>query len=207
MVGRLLIEPGGSKELLMEEETRDNKKKASGTSDEAVRRRTGRGWQEWFEILDRAGAKEMDHKSMVAYLKENHAISPWWQQQVTVTYEQERGLRKVHQMADGYQISRSKTINVPLSDLYTAWEGEGRRDRWLGEASFEVRTTRTYKSMSLLWDQPGGIVDVSFSSKGASKSQLTVQHSKLKSPQLAEEMKIYWAEALQDLKAYLEAGE
>jgi hypothetical protein len=111
----------------MVEETRNNKTKASGTSDEAVRRRTGRGWQEWFEILDRAGAKDMDHKSIVAYLKENHAISSWWQQQVTVTYEQERGLRKVHQMADGYQISRSKTINVPLSDLYAAWEDEDRR--------------------------------------------------------------------------------
>ena len=191
----------------MVEETRDNKTKASGTSDEAVRRRTGRGWQEWFEILDRAGAKEMDHKSIVEYLNENHAISPWWQQQVTVAYEQERGLRKAHQMADGYQISRSKTINVPLSDLYTAWEDEDRRGRWLGEASFEVRTTRTDKSMRMDWDQPGGIVDVSFSSKGTGKSQLTVQHSKLKSPEQAEEMKIFWAEALKDLKAFLEAGE
>jgi hypothetical protein len=201
------MEPGGSKELLMVEETRNNETKASGTSDEAVRRRTGRGWQEWFEILDRAGAKDMDHKSIVAYLEENHAISSWWQQQVTVTYEQERGLRKVHQMADGYQISRSKTINVPLSDLYAAWEAEDRRTRWLGEAIFEVRTSRTYKSMRMAWDQPGGIVDVSFSSKGPDKSQLTVQHSKLKSPELAEEMKIYWAEALKSLKAYLEAGE
>jgi hypothetical protein len=201
------MEPGESIELLMVEETRDNKAKASGTSDEAVRRRTGRSWQEWFEILDRAGAKEMDHKSIVAYLKENHAISSWWQQQVTVTFEQERGLRKIHQMVDGYQISRSKTINVPLSDLYAAWEDEDRRDRWLGEASFEVRTTRTDKSMRMAWDQPGGIVDISFSSKGPDKSQLTVQHSKLKSPELAEEMKIYWAEALKGLKAYLEAGE
>jgi hypothetical protein len=191
----------------MVEETRNNETKASGTSDEAVRRRTGRGWQEWFEILDRAGAKDMDHKSIVAYLEENHAISSWWQQQVTVTYEQERGLRKVHQMADGYQISRSKTINVPLSDLYAAWEAEDRRTRWLGEAIFEVRTSRTYKSMRMAWDQPGGIVDVSFSSKGPDKSQLTVQHSKLKSPELAEEMKIYWAETLKSLKAYLEAGE
>jgi hypothetical protein len=191
----------------MVEETQENKTKVSGTSDEAVRRRTNRGWQEWFEILDRAGAKEMDHKSIVAYLKENHAISPWWQQQVTVAYEQERGLRKVHQMVDGYQISRSKTINVPLSDLYAAWEDEDRRGRWLGETRFEVRATRPDKSMRMAWDQPGGFVDVSFSSKGVGKSQLTVQHSKLKSPDLAEEMKIYWAEALKDLKAYLEAGE
>jgi uncharacterized protein YndB with AHSA1/START domain len=201
------MEPGGKKEQKMVEETRESKTKASGTSDEAVRRRTGRGWQEWFEILDRAGAKEMDHKSIVAYLNENHALSSWWQQQVTVTYEQERGLRKVHQMADGYQISRSKTINVPLSDLYAAWEDEDRRGRWLGGASFEVRTSRTGKSIRMTWDQPGGIVDVSFSSKRPDKSQLTVQHSKLKSPELAKEMKIYWAEALKDLKAYLEAGE
>jgi hypothetical protein len=199
------MEPGGTKELLVEEETRDNKTKASGTSDEAVRRRTGRGWLEWFEILDRAGAKEMDHKSIVAYLNENHAISSWWQQQVTVAYEQERGLRKVHQMVDGYQISRSKTINVPLPDLYAAWEDENRRGRWLREVSFEVRAARTGKSMRMAWVDPGGIVDVSFSSKGAGKSQLTVQHSKLKSQQLAEEMKIYWAEALKNLKAYLES--
>jgi len=41
-------------------------------------------------ILDKAGAKKMDHKQIVAYLSEQHQVGPWWQQMVTVGYEQAR---------------------------------------------------------------------------------------------------------------------
>ena len=34
----------------------------------------------------------MNHKQIVALLYAKHNVGPWWQQMVTVTYEQARGL-------------------------------------------------------------------------------------------------------------------
>ena len=34
-------------------------------SDEAVKAKTGKKWDQWFPILDKAGAKEMSHQDIV----------------------------------------------------------------------------------------------------------------------------------------------
>jgi hypothetical protein len=44
---------------------------------------------------------------------------------------------------------------------------------------------------------------VNFYSKTGDKSQVTVQHSKLDSPEQAEVMKTYWSQALNRLNTYL----
>ena len=62
-------------------------------SEEAVREKTGRPWEEWFSILDGWGAKEKGHTATARYLRDEHAVSPWWAQAVTVRYEYERGLK------------------------------------------------------------------------------------------------------------------
>lgn len=65
-------------------------------SDAAVRVRTGKTWPEWFAFLDAAGAENMTHQQIIAYLIDEHEISSWWQQMVALTYEQARGLRDEH---------------------------------------------------------------------------------------------------------------
>jgi hypothetical protein len=72
--------------------------------DEAVLRKTGRKWQQWFTVLDSVGAAKMPHKQIAEYLYEKHGLSGWWSQVVTVVYEQERGLREKHQISDGFGI-------------------------------------------------------------------------------------------------------
>lgn len=191
----------------MEKVNGEKQPNAGGPGDEAVLAATGMDWQSWFEILDQAGARGMDHKGIVAYLKEQHNVSPWWQQQVTVSYEQARGLRKVHQRPDGYQISRSKTLLVPVSLLYAVWEEAEQREAWLGKVEMEIRTARQDKSMRITWLQPLGSVEVNYYDKGVGKSQVTVQHSKLVTADQAEEMKAYWSQALDHLKAYLESND
>jgi len=36
----------------------------AGVGSEAVERATGKGWDEWLRVLDRAGAKTMTHKEI-----------------------------------------------------------------------------------------------------------------------------------------------
>src|SRR5690242_6294971 len=46
------------------------------TSDEAIRTRTGRGWEEWFEILDEWGAAERSHREVARWIADQQGIHP-----------------------------------------------------------------------------------------------------------------------------------
>ena len=177
----------------------------NGVGDQAVRARTGKTWSEWLELLDAAGAQEMDHKAIVAYLAEHHAaIGGWWIQMVTVGYEQARGKRDKHEKPDGYQVSGSKTLAVPLAALYAAWTDEDVRRRWLPDAALAIRKAAPGKSLRIAWQGGASRVNVLFSPKGSDKSQLTVTHERLPDASAAERMKAYWKERLDELKVVLE---
>ena len=172
-------------------------------SDEAVRAKTGKDWGEWFAILDAAGAQQMTHKQIVAFLVKEHQVEPWWQQMVTVTYEQARGLRDKHEMPSGYQISRSKTFTVAVDKVYAAWEDRQQRARWLPDPDFTIRKARTSRSLHITWVDGKTNLDVDFYKKSPEKCQVTVQHNRLSNAEQAEQMKAYWGEALDQLNEWL----
>lgn len=184
--------------------TSSGAKTARMMSDAAVQAKTGKTWSEWFEILDDAGARKIDHKGIVAILRGRHGLGPWWQQMVTVGYERARGIREEHQKPGGYEISRSKTIDVPLSRLYAAWETAKARTRWLRDSNLVVRKVTPSKSMRITWVDGKTSVEANFSSKGQRKSLVTVQHNKLADAKAAARMKAYWGDQLDCLKAVLE---
>jgi hypothetical protein len=65
------------------------------TSDEAIRARTGRGWEEWFDLLDEWGAPERSHREIArASSQSSRAPSRWNAQAVAGSYERARGLRE-----------------------------------------------------------------------------------------------------------------
>src|SRR3989442_10802578 len=101
--------------------TKTGDAKSPRMSDEAVKAKTGKTWKEWFTILDKAGAKKMTHQEIAKFIDAKHGVGPWWQQMVTVTYEQQSGLRAKHERPEGFQISVSRTISVPLTKLYTSF--------------------------------------------------------------------------------------
>jgi hypothetical protein len=93
--------------------------------EKSVREKTGRAWDEWFKLLDTWGAKEKQHREIARWLSEKHQVDGWWAQSITGAYEQERGIRAPGQMADGtYTVNASKTVNVPLEDLFDAFNNK-----------------------------------------------------------------------------------
>src|SRR5262245_50950975 len=133
--------------------------------DEAVRAKTGKTWDEWIAILDAAGARDWDHKRIVAFVREEHGVGPWWQQMVTVGYEQASGRREKHQTAKGYTINRSKTIAAPAEKVFAAWKDTRTRKRWLPEA-ITIRTATPGKSLRITWGDGLTNLDVNLYSKG-----------------------------------------
>ena len=173
-------------------------------SDEAVLAKTGKNWKQWFAIIDKAGGQKMTHQEIVKLLNSKHNLGPWWGQMVTVTYEQQTGLRQNHQKADGFEISVSRIVSAPLSSVYSSFENEGTRSSWLGENGLVVRKATKNKSMRVTWKDGKSSLSITFAARDKGKSQVVVQHSKLPSAAAASRMKVYWGKALDRLKDQLE---
>ena len=160
--------------------------------DEAVTARTGRNWAQWFKLLDAAGAKQLDHRGIVALLSTRYDVGSWWRQTITVEYERARGKRLVHQRPTGFEVSASKTMPVPISLLYLAWTDAAARRRWLAGVPMTIRGATKNKRLRITWDRDDTRVEVAFYARGGGKSQLTVQHGRLPNAAAAAKTKAYW---------------
>ena len=181
----------------------DDYEKVAGMSDAAVSKATGKTWPEWSAILDGVDAVSMEHRAIAEHLHDNHEMSGWWAQMVTVSYERFRGLRDVGQRrGGGYDMNKSKTIGVSVSRLYSAFEDPALRSRWLPDVDLTIRTATEDKSMRcrLADDAP---LDLYFTAKGDAKSAVSLQLRNLPDREAAEEMKQIWGERLDGLKQML----
>jgi len=174
---------------------------AVGVSSDAVARRTGKSWAQWFALLDAAGAAELDHKGIVAVLAQRHGVGPWWQQMVTVAYEQARGKNDNTATDDGFQVDVSKVLELPLAKLFRFWAEPAERNKWLADDRFSIHKATASKSIRARWGRGVSRIDVDFCEKGPSKSQVTVQHNRIETSDAAEQMKAYWAKKIRALEA------
>ena len=177
--------------------------KFAGVGSDAVQAKTGKTWAEWFAVLDAAGAQQMPHPRIARYLAEEQGVPDWWCQMLTVGYEQARGLRAVHEKTDGFAANASKTFAAPAMALYEAWADGERRNRWLPDAPLNVRKATPGKSLRITWAD-GSSVDANLTARGADKSQVAIQHSRLPDAETAAQMKAFWGAALERLRILLE---
>jgi Domain of unknown function (DUF4287) len=175
-------------------------------SDDAIRERTGRGWDEWFALLDAWEAASRPHPDIARWLRDEHGVDGWSAQSVTVGYERARGLRAPGQRPDGWSVTASKTVAVPVERLYAAFGDDGLRERWLPGAELHVRTASPPKSARYDWEDGSTRVIVGFYAKGDGKSQVALEHARLPDADTAEEMKSWWRERVGALKEMLEGG-
>lgn len=178
----------------------------AGIGSDAVMKATGKAWEEWLKVLDRAGAVKMPHKEIATLVFDKYDVPGWWAQMVTVGYEQARGLRALNQKADGFVANASKTFATNLERLYTAWHDPRLREFWLPGAPLEVRRSTDGKSMRMMWTLGNSSIDVNFYAKGGDKSMVQVQHTKLSDAEAVAVQKAYWTEGLERLRAWLEVG-
>jgi hypothetical protein len=167
---------------------------------------TGRPYSRWFAELDAWGATDAPHKEIAAWLMNERGVPGWWAQNITVEYERARGLRAVGQSRDGlFSVSATKTVAVPVEELYAAVTDPARRDDWLPGVHLRERTATAYRSARYDWGEGSTRVVVGFEAKGAGKSLVAVQHERLPDSESAATMKAFWRERLSTLKTVLEA--
>lgn len=176
-------------------------------SDGAIRKATGRGWGDWFDLLDAAGAREMTHQQMVAVIGRHEAAGAWWQQMIAVAYERARGMGERHARAEGFSANTCKIIRAGLTRVFAAWTDEAVRSGWLDATGWHVRKATPCRSLRITWKDGRTHLEVHLSPRGEGKTLIQVQHSRLESLEDANRLKAFWGVALERLRELLEPAD
>lgn len=174
------------------------------SSDAAIASRTGRTWNEWFELLEAWGASDRPHQEIARWLSAEHGVNSWWAQELTVGYEMAIGRRQPGQRPDGYTISASKTVAAPVERLFEAFVDDAQRARWLPGVSLRVRTASPHRSARFDYEDGSSRLAVGFTAKGDERSAVALAHERLTDPETAERQKTLWRERLGVLQRLLE---
>lgn len=195
-----------------------------GTSDEAVRRSTGRGWHEWFQALDNAGAIDLEHKEIVSWLRDEAGLaSGWWQQNVTVEYEKARGKRApVGETSDGgFQVGVSRTVRLNAAEVWGLLLQPPGRGAWLGVigtlplepgtrfetdegTTCEIRSIRPGERLRLTWQPKDwsrpSTLQIHLGDKG-DRCTIGIHQERLADASARQEMREHWRKVLDVLQS------
>ncbi len=174
-------------------------------SEEAIREATGRGWDDWCAELDAWGGTGRSHTEIARHVVETYDVAGWWAQAVALGYERIRGLRARYQRHDGtFVASASKTVNVPVGEVWKAVADEARRSAWLPDVGARVRGATPPKVIRFDWPVDGSRVTLYVTPKGETRSQLAVEQTKLADGEAVVASKAFWKERLGALAGLLE---
>ena len=174
-----------------------------GVSETSIRKGTGRGWDDWFRILDAWGATDHDHTEIARYLSAEHGVGGWWSQSVTVGYERARGMRARNQRpGERFEVSVSKTVDLTPLEAWRAFVEPARRAAWL-DLGLQMRTGSRTMGRAARFDVPyeGNRVNVFFLPKGDDRCVVTVTHVKLDGPLDVDAHRLAWRARLTRLAA------
>ncbi|MES1212089.1 MAG: hypothetical protein ABUT11_00930 [Leifsonia sp.] len=163
-------------------------------SDEAVLAATGRHPDDWFALLDSAGASGWQHPAIARWLQDQQDVTGWWAQGLTIRYEQARGLRVPGQRSDGsFAVSASKTVDGRLDTVYAAMVAAFSAEFGGGPTSSRADGARPVARWR---PEGGGTVVVAAESAPGGRIRVSAQHEKLSSPALGDAAKARLQSAL-----------
>jgi uncharacterized protein YndB with AHSA1/START domain len=181
---------------------------APAKAEGGLRRATGRGYAEWFELLDDWGAPGRPYREIAGWMTTTHGISNWWAQKLIVEYEQARGIRPPGVRRNGtFEVGATKTVDVPVARLYAAFVDNGLRERWLPGVTLTQGAATPERSARFGWEDGSTRLSASFTPLGDARSQVAVQHERLPNADKAAEMRAFWRERVSALKAVLEGAD
>lgn len=173
-------------------------------SEERVREHTGRGWQEWVDLIDAGPGRKATHAAIAEWVDQEHRVGGWWAQGITVGYERITGLRLPGQMPDGtFSVSRTKTLALEPDQVRGLIDDDEARTALLPGLQARLRSKPSAKSprFSLTDSDSGedlGVLQFRVEPTSAA-CRLVVTHDKLPGPAAGQAWKEHWGHWLEDL--------
>lgn len=201
--------------------------KAEQAYDEAAaKKKTGRSLGEWFSLLDQRGGPAAGRRELGQLLHNEFKVEPWWASTIVGQYEAAHGLKEKDGRLKGYTICSTKSIKASPADCAAHFESAAALNAWLGDKhALEFKDGGTLKNsdgnqalikkinpgknIRLIWQQTGigdnTPVEIKFAPAGT-KTTVMVTHERLQTREEADGLRAAWGEALDRLKAVIEAA-
>jgi uncharacterized protein YndB with AHSA1/START domain len=174
-------------------------------TDDAVTAKTGKTWDEWCKILDRAGARMMEHREIALLLHEEMGVPTWWSQVVATGYENERGIRQDERGGPAgkrYEVTLTKIVAAGREATWAAWQDRAMLARWLPDVEFAVSKTVAPKMMELKWPDEKRVTVKFFERRG--RTRVVVTQARLAENE-TDAARRYWSAALDEFQVLMAA--
>lgn len=192
-------------------------------SDASVFKATGKEWDEWIKIMEKAGARTWRHGEMTEFLARKHKLSLWWRQIVASGYQVAVGLRAEGRNSKGqYSITATKMVPFGAKKAWAILASPEGLEIWLRplgpfklkpKAAFEtdggvfgeVRTMVAGTRARLSWrdsdEGKASTVQVQVYPRPKGRAMYVIQHDGLVDGRLREDLRARWKGALEGLLA------
>lgn len=177
------------------------------TSEESVKKATGKSWSYWFEYLDKINADQLSHKEIAAKLRETEGVTSWWAQTITVEYERKVGRREVGQTCEGtFQAGATKTLPGTMDQIFFLWQEFIKEADHFNEVPFASvpQTSETLKWR--YWRvnlKDGSRLSIIINQKSDEKVLLAINQEKLPDTQSVKDWKAFWKTRLQEFHRWI----
>jgi len=165
-------------------------------ADDTLREATGRGWDEWCDIIDAWPGHVDGHTAIATYLHDEQDVPGWWAQTVTVGYERITGLRLPHQQPDGtFSAGKSRTVMVDAGLIRGMLLDAGDRADLFPGLETELRSRATSKVLRI--GIGPGTAQIALDPQDDGRVKITIAHDKLPTADAVEKWKGYWSDWLE----------
>lgn len=193
--------------------------------DASVRKATGKTLGEWYAVLDGLGGTKLGRRDLTQALHGVQPLDAWWLVTIVVEYERERGVVEKDGKPKGYGICVTKTIAAPVPKVFAAFADGKTWSKWFGTgAKADVKDggkfssadgdagtfkkVRTDKDIKLTWENPrhqgAEPVEIVFQAKPNDKCVIMVNHNRIPTRAMADDLRDGWGDALDKLKKLVE---
>ena len=167
-------------------------------SNDAVVEATGRGWDEWCDLIEAWPGRADGHTAIASHLEFEHDVDGWWAQTVTGGYERIAGLRLPHQMPDGtFTANKSKTITADAEIIVEMLRHPDDHTALFPGHETELRSRPGAKAIRIAIGN--GVVVIGVEARPNSRAKVTIMHEKLPTSEDVERWKFYWQDWLEAL--------
>jgi uncharacterized protein YndB with AHSA1/START domain len=205
---------------------RVERKADHAVGESSCRSATGKSLAEWFKALDRHGGVVLGRRTLSKWIEHEHDVESWWATTITNEYEIARGDLARDGKPKGYSICPTRSIKASPQACFAAFSTGKALNAWYGPKNdIDLReggqwrnadgNRATFKKVNpgrnirfvaeddgLSWPTP---VEIKFEGSGP-KCTVMVAIERLQTRAEADGYRRAWSEALDRLKAFVEAG-
>ncbi|MES2965272.1 MAG: hypothetical protein V4760_15405 [Bdellovibrionota bacterium] len=194
---------------------------------ESLVKHTSKTWDEWLAILEKAGARNLEHREIAAFLKKKYKLTQWWQHVVAGGFEIHIGKKVDGRNAKGrWSLTATKSLPRNAEFVWKFLVSEEGQAAWLkpldpisveAKATFEtedgyfgeLRTMRKGERARFSWSDPDwdrkSYVQMFIIKRPGEKSVLAFMHTELPDSRSRDLLRQRWKDVLATVSEELKA--